>query len=287
MHILITGATGFIGQKLLKRLTNQHHKVAIHSRKKLHEVDTNVRVFSGELNQFQKEIIAFSPEYVFHLAGSSIYPKNAEEEVELWSANVLYGNTLLSILKEIPGLVFVNFTTSLAYDGTELYPFNYYALTKANFVQSLYYFTRYYNFRVFNLILYTIYGKGDKTKRALNYILDSLDASEPISMSPGEQVMDFIHVEDVIGLCLQLLENKPNKKIEEIHVGTGRGITLKESARCIELLSKQKTNIEFGAIPYRKEEKMVNIAPIDNNRFWKSTLSFENGIEFLLLNSNE
>ena len=282
MRILITGATGFIGQKLLKRLTDQYHTVAIHSRKQLQEVDTNVRVFSGALNQFQKEIIAFSPEYVFHLAGSSSYPKNAEEEVELWSANVLYGNTLLSILKEIPGLVFVNFTTSLAYDGTELYPFSYYALTKANFVQSLHYFTRYYNFRVFNLILYTIYGKGDKTKRALNYILDSLDASEPITMSPGEQIMDFIHVDDVIGLCLQLLENKPHKKIEEIHVGTGRGTTLKQAAQLIASLSHQKANIHFGSIPYRKEEKMVNIAPISQNRFWKSSVEIETGFLSLI-----
>ena len=287
MRILVTGATGFIGNKLLKRLTDQHHTVAIYSRKQLNKIDSNVLILSGELNRFQKEIIAFSPEYVFHLAGSSIYPKNAEEEIELWSANVLNGNDLLSIVKEIPGLIFVNFTTSLAYDGTELYPFSYYALTKANFVQSLQYFTRYYNVRVFNLILYTVYGKGDKTKRALNYILDSLDTSEPISMSPGEQLMDFIHVDDVIGLCMKLLENKPNKKIEEIYVGTGRGTTLKEAAGLIELLSKQKTNIEFGAIPYRKEEKMVNIALTNNNRFWKSIISFEKGIEFLLLNSNK
>ena len=282
MRILITGATGFIGQKLLKRLTDQHHTLVIHSRKQHHEVGTNVRVFSGELNQFQKEIIAFSPEYVFHLAGSSIYPKNAEEEVELWSANVLYGNTLLSILKEIPGLVFVNFTTSLAYDGTTISPSSFYALTKANFIQSLNYYARFHSLHVFNLILYTVYGKGDKTKRAINYILDSLDASDPISMSPGEQLMDFIHVDDVVGLCLQLFENKPNKKMEEIHVGTGRGTTLKQAAQLIASLSHQKANIHFGSIPYRKEEKMVNIAPISQNRFWNSSVEIETGFLSLL-----
>ena len=282
MKILITGPTGFIGQQLLGQFCSFGHSVAIHCRNQPNEKDPRILVFTGALNQFQKEIIAFSPEYVFHLAGNSIYPKNTEEEVELWSANVLYGNTLLSIIKEIPGLVFVNFTTSLAYAGTELYPFSYYALTKANFVQSLHYFTRYYNIRVFNLILYTIYGKGDKTKRALNYILDSLDASEPISMSPGEQLMDFIHVDDVIALCLQLLENKPNKKMEEIHVGTGRGTTLKQAAQLIASLSHRKANIHFGSIPYRKEEKMVNIAPISQNRFWNSSVEIETGFLSLI-----
>ncbi len=282
MRILITGATGFIGQKLLKRLSDQQYTLAIHARKLPQELDSNVRVFSGDLNQFQKQIIAFSPEYVFHLAGSSIYPKNAEEEVELLSANVLYGNTLLRILKEIPGLVFVNFTTSLAYKGTELYPFNYYALTKANFVQSLHYFTRYYNLRVFNLILYTIYGKEDNTKRALNYIIDSLDASETIAMSPGEQLMDFIHVDDVILLCEKLLKNNPKNNFEEVHVGTGIGTTLKEVATLIEFLCEKQLNVKFGAIPYRKEEKMVNIAPKELNRFWHSKISFLNGLKNIL-----
>ena len=282
MRILITGPTGFIGQKLLKRLTDQQHTLAIHSRKQLHEVDSDVLLFTGELNQFQKEIIAFLPEYVFHLAGSSIYPKNAEEEVELCSANVLYGNALLSIIKEIPGLVFVNFTTSLAYDGTTISPSSFYALTKANFIQSLNYYARFQSLRVFNLILYTVYGKGDKTKRAINYILDSLDASEPISMSPGEQLMDFIHVDDVVGLCIQLLGHKPNEKMEEIHVGTGRGTTLKQAAQLIASLSHQKANIDFGSIPYRSEEKMVNIAPISQNRFWKSSVEIETGFLSLI-----
>jgi len=287
LKILITGSSGFIGKKLLKRLTDQHHTLAIHTRKQLQDVDSNVLVFTGELNKIQKEIIAFSPEYVFHLAGRSIYSNNAEEEFELWSANVLYGNTLLGIVKEIPNLVFVNFTTSLAYAGTELYPFNYYALTKANFVQSLEYHVRFHNLRVFNLILYTIYGKGDPTKRAVNYIIEALNAKEPISMSPGEQQLDFVHVDDVILLCEELLKNNPQQNLEHLHVGTGRGTTLKEAARLMEQLSHQKANIHFGAIPYRNEEKMINIASIDNNRFWKSTISFEKGLESLLLNTNK
>jgi CDP-paratose synthetase len=101
-------------------------------------------------------------------------------------------------------------------------------------------------------------------------------------MSPGEQIMDFIHVDDVIGLCLQLLENKPNKKMEEIHVGTGRGTTIKEAAQLIASLSNRKANIHFGAIPYRKEEKMENIAPISQNRFWNSSVEIETGFLSLI-----
>ena len=101
-------------------------------------------------------------------------------------------------------------------------------------------------------------------------------------MSPGEQVMDFIHVDDVIQLCVELLKQTPSIPKEDIHVGTGRGITLKETAHLISSLSGKQTNIEFGGLPYRDDEKMVNIAPIENNRFWKSTISIEQGFLSLI-----
>jgi hypothetical protein len=50
----------------------------------------------------------------------------------------------------------------------------------------------------------------------------------------------------------------------------------------IEHLSRRETNIHFGAIPYRLEEKMVNIAPISQNRFWKSSIEIETGFLSLI-----
>ena len=281
MRILLTGATGFIGKKLLQNFCELNYKVAIHIRKPLEGINPDVVVFSGELIHHKEEIIAYAPQYVFHLAGSSIYPINFKGEETLWNSNVLYGNTLLNIIREISGLIFVNFTTSLTYNGTLISPYSYYALTKANFIESLEYHVRFNSMRVFNLILYTVYGKEDHTKRAINYIVESLNAKTPISMSPGEQQLDFIHVDDVIGLCIQLLEKKPVTYIENIHVGTGIGTTLKQAASLIELYRNQKANIQFGAIPYRDEEKMMNIAPVANNRFWQSTIPFEKGIVYL------
>ncbi len=287
MRILLTGSSGFIGYELLQRLRDLNHELAIHVRTDPTNIESNITVFCGELINFSEQIKDFSPQYVFHLAGKSNYPTNIKEEQELWESNELYGTILLSILKDIPNLIFVNFTSSLAYEDGGITPFTYYALTKANFVNNLMFFSQRSSLRVFNLILYSVYGRGDKTKRAINYIIDSLDAPQPILMSPGEQQMDFVHVDDVIKLCEELLKEKPIGDLEDIHVGSGKSHTLKEVSLLIEKISNKHANIYFGAIPYRKEEKMVNIAPIENNRFWKSTISFEKGIESLLLNSNK
>jgi CDP-paratose synthetase len=282
VKILITGATGFIGIKLVKRFLLEKNEVAILTRTNTFRFPESIKIFSGKLDELSESIQSFDPGYVFHLAGNSIYPQNDHDLENLWEANELFGVRLLEILKKCKKVVFVNFNTSLAYQGVHLQPHSYYGLTKANFIQTLAFITRKTTLRVFNLILYNVYGAGDTNKRALNYIVDSLEATNSILMSPGEQVMDFIHVDDVIQLCIELLKQTPNKLIEDIHVGTGRGITLKEASELMSSFSEQQTNIQFGGLPYREDEKMVNIAPIENNRFWKSTITIEKGFLSLL-----
>lgn len=282
MKILITGASGFIGRKLVERLVLEKNEVAIYSRKVACNFPEPVKIFEGEINALSESIQSFAPNYVFHLAGLSIYQKNTQDRERLWEANVLFGAKLVEILKNNKNVVFVNFNTSLAYRGMGIYPYSYYAITKACFLQTLSYYTEKNYFKAFNLILYNVYGVNDSTKRAINYIIDSLGAHIPVLMSPGEQVMDFIHVDDVIQLCIELLKQTPSIPKEDIHVGTGRGISLKETAHLISVLSGKQTNIQFGGLPYRDDEKMVNIAPIENNRFWKSTISIEQGFLSLI-----
>lgn len=282
MRVLVTGASGFIGKHLVERLVQEKNEVAILTRTNTFRFPESIKIFSGKLDELSESIQSFDPGYVFHLAGTSIYPQNNHDLENLWEANELFGVRLLEIIKKCEKVVFVNFNTSLAYHGIQLQPYSYYALTKANFIQTLAFVTRKTNLRVFNLILYNVYGTGDTNKRAINYIVDSLETTRPILMSPGEQVMDFIHVDDVIQLSLELLKQTPSKPIEDIHVGTGRGITLKEASQLISSISKQKANIQFGGLPYREDEKMVNVAPVENNRFWESTISIEQGFLSLI-----
>ena len=279
MRVLITGATGFIGKKLIDSLLFHSHDICVLVRKNQYLFDEKIRVLCGDFLEVEKDLLSFSPEYVYHLAGVSNYPTSKVEKEVLWESNFLFGLELLEILSKVPEVIFVNFNTSLAYEGTNIKPFNYYALTKACFFNTLEFYSKKYNFSVFNLILYNVYGQGDLNKRVLNYVLESFDAIEPINMSPGEQILDFIHVDDVVRLCENILENKPLHKIEHIFVGTGIGINLKELTKLIEKIANKKSNINFGGLDYRLDEKMDNVAPINLNRFWKHEINLEDGIK--------
>ena len=281
MRILITGASGFIGRKLTSLLCEQGHNVAIITRT-LAVSFLNVKLLSSNLSDSKSEIIDFQPEVLFHLAGSSIYSKNSDDQKQLINDNVLFGTELLDILSSTSLKKIINFNTSLAYKEDEIHPYSYYALTKTLFFDTLKFYCLNHNFVSFNLILYNVYGKEDKNKRALNFLLDSIDSELRVSMSPGEQKMDFIHVDDVLNLCLKTLDIDPNSMIEDVFVGTGIGYSLKEVADFISFRLKKNVNVNFGGIPYRSNEKMINVAPIEKNRFWSSSISFEEGLLSIL-----
>ena len=281
-RILVTGSSGFIGQKLVSALQKNGYEIAVLLHSTTTSISKNVQEITIQNQTWEKEVLDFAPEFIFHLAGKSTFPNSFEEKDELWEANVRFGNKLVDVILKIPNVTFVNFTTSLAYKGSELFPYTYYALTKSCFNQTLAFFASQNKLSVFNLILFNVYGKGDTTKRALNYILDSLGQKEVVAMSPGEQLLDFVHVDDVVRLCVQLLHKKPTNTKEDIYVGTGTGTTLKEAAKLLEILSNKKTAVDFGGIPYRMEEKMENIAPIQRNRFWKASIAIEDGFLTLL-----
>ncbi len=281
-RILVTGSSGFIGQKLVSALQKNGYEIAVLLHSTTTSISKNVQEITTQNQTWEKEVIDFSPEFIFHLAGRSTFPNSFAEKEELWEANVRFGNKLVDVILKIPNVTFVNFNTSLAYKKSELFPYTYYALTKSCFYQTLAFFASQSKIAVFNLILFNVYGKGDTTKRALHYIVDSLGQTKVEAMSPGEQLMDFVHVDDVVSLCLDLLNEKPTNAIENIYVGTGKGTTLKLAAQLIEILSNKKTAVDFGGIPYRMEEKMENIAPIQRNRFWKASIAIEDGFLTLL-----
>ena len=72
MKILITGATGYIGQRVMARLLNQGHEIhALCRRKPEGELFNNprVRVFEGDITNFESVRQAVSNcDQTYHLA---------------------------------------------------------------------------------------------------------------------------------------------------------------------------------------------------------------------------
>ena len=52
------------------------------------------------------------------------------------------------------------------------------------------------------LRLFNVYGVGEAQHRLIPYLIDRLSCDEPVDLTGGEQVRDFLHVEDVVEALL-------------------------------------------------------------------------------------
>lgn len=286
MRILITGATGFVGQKLVTRLSELPEvELLIVSRNvtKAKDLFNNPSIRHCEITD-RNEITAFNPNIVIHLA-ALLTSSNATDIIDdLIDSNIRYGIKLLDILKDCSNIgIFINFGTMAEYRfGAEKVNNAYlYSATKTAFRAILDYYSDLNAFKYFHIVPYTIYGGESKQKKIIDLIRESMTAREPIKLSGGEQILDFIHVDDVVGFIIFLLKNPAKKALlqngETIYLGTGIGTSLRQLASKIEAAYDGKCNIAWGALPYRERDVMHAVAPIGKliEIGWRPTISID------------
>lgn len=108
-------------------------------------------------------------------------------------------------------------------------------------------------------------------------------------MSPGEQVLDFIHINDVVAFYVELINNINNitESYTELALGTSIGTTPKQLATVIELLLNKKANINWGGVPYRDRDTMYSVADLKQTfrlLNWEPKIKVNEGIEMYINN---
>lgn len=290
-RILITGATGFIGSNLVTALIESDTNILavttrdIHASKEM--FGKNVKYIQLESESFKSDIASFSPNIVIHLASYSTSRDDIESMRKLVDSNIVFLSVLLDALKETSVELFLNTGSFSEYyfnDG-ELSPVYYYAATKTASRAIVKYYSNLLGMKYCTIIPYTVYGGNNKNKKIIDLIFDSLDSAKSIPMTQGEQVSDFIHINDVVSFYLHIVNNMNRLKgTEDYHLGSGQGNTLRKVAGLVEKISSKKTNIQWGGIEYRPLDMMRAIAPIyklEKELGWMPQISIEEGLSYV------
>lgn len=291
MRILITGATGFVGQNLMPMLTNKLPEAEIlllcRNREKARTMYPSANIFIEDAEDWER-VKAFNPSVVLHLASLSTSRNDSEIIQPLLYSNILYGVRLLDALKECDNLkLFVNTGSFAEYRwGAETINDAYfYTATKSAFRTFVNYYSQLTGYKYINVIPYTIYGGKPTVKRLMDYILESMDSKEPIDMTAGEQILDFTHVDDLCDFYVHVVSHLNDvlqlKSGENFHIGTGKGTNIRELATIMEDVYDKKCNIRWGGRPYRDRDTMYAVAPIAKNielLHWKASIILRDGI---------
>lgn len=270
MKIIVTGSTGFVGRYLIPKLIQQGHEILELTR----SIKKSKQLFGNKTNKlkikdlkFKIKISEFNPEIVIHLASYLTSSDKFEDATKLINTNIFFLCKVLDAVSQTSLKLFINTGTFAEYfkgDGN-LEPAYFYAATKTASRAFVDYYATTYNFKQSTVVPYTIYGGSDSQKKIIDIIYDSIDSEQPIDLSPGEQVLDFIHVEDVVAFYVRLvkkidlLEYKTN-----FQLGTGKGTSLKELVVLIENFTGKKTKINWGGKAYRSSDVMFAVANLSS-----------------------
>lgn len=295
MKVLITGATGFVGQNLLPMIEEKCHNVQVMT------LDRNIEKAKGlfpysnckQVKSTDWEAVkAFDPEIVLHLAAYNSSGNDDETLSKLLATNIEYGVYLLQSLCNCKSLkLFVNTGTFAEYRfGAEAFDDAYlYSATKTAYRAFVKYYADLCGYHYINVVPYTIYGGKKTVKRLIDYIFESIESETPVDMTAGEQILDFTHVNDLCDFYVTCI-NQVNKicslkQGENFHIGTGKGNTPKDVITIIERVTNKKCNINWGGRPYRERDTMQAVAPIAKNielLGWKAKISLEQGLSMML-----
>jgi CDP-paratose synthetase len=264
MKILVTGATGFLGSYLTKALLKEGHELVILKRSfsntwRIAEILDECSVYNIDQCSLEQPFLDFGEiNIIIHTATN--YERNGKEVLELFESNVNFPLKLLDIASRHNTQCFINTDTI---SSREL---NFYALAKKQFLEWGMRLAALKKIRFLNINLEHMYGPGDSDSKFTTFAIKSCAQNVPeLLLTAGEQIRDFIYIEDVVSAYLVLLKQsiQDNSFYKEYDIGSGEPISIRSFVEFVHQITQSTTILKFGAIPYRANEIMVSKANME------------------------
>jgi nucleoside-diphosphate-sugar epimerase len=253
MKVLLFGSNGFLGQSIAKEFGGRGRPVT----KGVFRPGNIVQ----DLEQVERLLVADAPDIIVNAGASQTASDDANALNDLITSNVLFPASLCALMqKHAPKSIFVNFGTSwqIGDDGKSS-PFNAYAASKSAVEPFLDHFAL-AGLRIATLRLYDTYGPNDKRRKVANLVCDAVILRQELGMSACEQVVDLVHIQDVLSAIEATLDHLVGLS-EGRHcvfsVRSGKPVEVKEMVSIIcEAAEVDVAGIvKFGVLPYRARER--------------------------------
>jgi UDP-glucose 4-epimerase len=294
--VLVTGAAGFIGSHLTRRLVREGARVHIILRSKgaawrIADLLEKITVWEADLcdsASLQQRLSGFPAQVIFHLAGHVDVRRSWDPVEPLINNNIIGTANLLMALKDTGFESFLYPGTSEEYGNTApplreterespISPYSFSKLSAAAFCQMA---ARTFDLPITVLRLFPTYGPCQEGSMLIPAAIRELLAGREFRMTHGEQRRDFIYVDDVVEAFLRTAACEKARG-GMFNVGTGVPRRVRD---VIDIITKQigkECVVLRGAIPCRKGEGDECYS--DNQKLrevigWAPEVSLEEGL---------
>jgi nucleoside-diphosphate-sugar epimerase len=290
--ILITGATGFIGQHLVKELSQYSDSIVTVQRKSM-PTRLPVRQYECDIahgDELRGCLKHCDPEIVIHLAGYKERTTNLLSFSEGLNTNVRGSLNVFSEMlnrENLESLIVLG--TAEEYGRNECpfretmreSPVSPYSFSKTCITHMAMLFHTLYHLPVTVLRPTLAYGPGQEDDMFLPSLIRSLQRNRSFGMTPGEQTRDFLYIDDLIHAILRVPPSHPSRG-NIINIGSGIPTRILDVAHLAESLMDKKNLVKPGQIPYRENEIMDYYVDIDKAKkilLWKPEIPLHTGLK--------
>jgi nucleoside-diphosphate-sugar epimerase len=273
-RFLVTGATGFIGANLCRRLVEQGEEVHVIVRRqsnrwRIADLAGNLHMHEADIceaDEVERVFAAARPDVIYHLATHGAYSYQTDGQ-QILITNVFGLWNLLQSAKKRGYELFVNTGSSSEYgqkdfamrEADVLEPNSFYAVAKS--AQSLLcqHSSRMNELPIVTLRLFSVYGPWEEPKRFIPTLMMAAIEGRPIDMVSRETARDFVHIDDVVDAYLMIDKLKVLRG-EILNVGTGVQDSVAQVVQAMEEVISGRVDATWGKMAPRTWDSDVWVA---------------------------
>jgi nucleoside-diphosphate-sugar epimerase len=281
-HALVTGATGFVGRALVRRLARDGWTVDALVRSTGANLPAGVtpHLVPAEADDLVDLVTGLGPSHCFHLATAFRGAHVPADIAPMVEANITFGTALAEATARVPDLRFVNTGTVWQhYDAAPYSPVSLYAATKQAFADVLVFYAEVEGLAVHTLELTDTYGRDDPRAKLIPFLLRAGVEGTKVEMTDGSQLIDPVHVEDAVAALLATADAPAGRT----YGARGDGaITLRELVDRFQRATGLPLDVRWGARASRPREMLQPWMTAEPPPGWSPQIRLDDGLRRLV-----